>query len=234
MPNYYIAHLTPPPKRSILITNHLFTFKESFPMVQAKKDEVRKEIEYAALKVFFEKGYADAKMNDIANEINISVGNIYTYFKNKKELFYAVVPPDLVDYLKKVLVETIHFDNRNAFEETNNEQRSVLMQEQVDVLRKYRNQIVIIFEKNKGTIYTNAKNELVELMIETKKAYLKNQYKHYEIGTEENLILLNILAHNVIDMNLDLLKRDMSEDSRKQIFEALYVYRLYGMKSLNE
>jgi hypothetical protein len=35
-------------------------------------------------------------------------------------------------------------------------------------------------------------------------------------------------------MNLDLLKRDMSEDSRKQIFEALYVYRLYGMKSLNE
>jgi hypothetical protein len=71
-------------------------------------------------------------------------------------------------------------------------------------------------------------------MIETKKAYLKNQYKHYEIGTEENLILLNILAHNVIDMNLDLLKRDMSEDSRKQIFEALYIYRLYGMKSLNE
>lgn len=124
-------------------------------------------------------------MNDIANEINISVGNIYTYFKNKKELFYAVVSPDLVDYLKKVLMETIHFDNQNAFEETNSEQRSVLLQEQVDVLRKYRNQIVIIFEKNKGTIYTNAKNELVELMIETKKAHLKNQYKHYEIGTEE-------------------------------------------------
>ncbi|WFR65011.1 TetR/AcrR family transcriptional regulator [Paenibacillus amylolyticus] len=53
-------------------------------MVQAKKDEVRKEIEYAALKVFFEKGYVDAKMSDIADEINISVGNIYTYFKNKK------------------------------------------------------------------------------------------------------------------------------------------------------
>lgn len=203
-------------------------------MVQAKKDEVRKEIEYASLKVFFKKGYVDAKMSDIADEINISVGNIYTYFKNKKELFYAVVPPDLVEYLKNVLVETIHFDNQTLFEETDSERKSALLQEQVDVLRKYRNQIVIIFEKNKGTIYTNAKNELVELMIETKKAYLKNQYKRYEIGTEENMILLNILAHNVIDMNLDLLKRDMSEDSRKQIFEALYVYRLYGMKSLNE
>ncbi|MGG4131329.1 TetR/AcrR family transcriptional regulator [Paenibacillus illinoisensis] len=204
-------------------------------MVQAKKDEVRKEIEYAALKVFYEKGFVDAKMSDIANEINISVGNIYTYFKNKKDLFYAVVPPDLVDYLKKVLVDTIHFDNQNLFEtETDSERKSALLQEQVDVLRKYRNQIIIIFEKNKGTIYTNAKNELVETMIETKKAYLKKQYKHYEIGMEEHLILLDILAHNVIDMNLDLLKRDMSEDSRKQIFEALYVYRLYGMKSLSE
>ncbi|MCZ4151512.1 TetR family transcriptional regulator, partial [Escherichia coli] len=46
--------------------------------MQSKKDEVKKEIEYAALKVFFEKGFVDAKMSDIADEINISVGNIYT------------------------------------------------------------------------------------------------------------------------------------------------------------
>lgn len=80
--------------------------------MQAKKDEVKKEIESAALKVFFRKGFADAKMNDIADEIHISVGNIYTYFKNKKELFYSVVPPSLVDYLKNVLVESIRIDNQ--------------------------------------------------------------------------------------------------------------------------
>ena len=201
-------------------------------MVQAKKDEVRKEIEYAALKVFYEKGFVDAKMSDIANEINISVGNIYTYFKTKGSVLrcrsarFGRLPKKCWSIPFTSITRTCSRRKRTA-------KKSALLQEQVDVLRKYRNQIIIIFEKNKGTIYTNAKNELVETMIETKKAYLKKQYKHYEIGMEEHLILLDILAHNVIDMNLDLLKRDMSEDSRK-IFEALYVYRLYGMKSLSE
>ncbi len=203
-------------------------------IIQAKKDEVKKEIESAALKVFFRKGFVDAKMSDIADEIQISVGNIYTYFKNKKELFYSVVPPSLVDYLKNVLVESIHIDNQTFFEETHNEKKSAIVQEQINLLTQYSMQIVIIFEKNKGTIYSNAKNELIDLMIETKKPYLKNTYKRYEIGTDENMILLNIIANNVIHMTLDLLKRDMSADSRKRVFEALSLYRLHGLKSLNE
>ncbi|WP_220030778.1 TetR/AcrR family transcriptional regulator [Paenibacillus sp. S25] len=203
-------------------------------IIQAKKDEVKKEIESAALKVFSRKGFVDAKMSDIADETQISVGNIYTYFKNKKELFYTVVPPSLVDYLKNVLVESIHIDNQTFFEETRNEKKSAIVQEQINLLTQYSKQIVIIFEKNKGTIYSNAKNELVDLMIETKKPYLRNTYKRYEIGTDENMILLNIIANNVIHMTLDLLKRDMSVDSRKRIFEALSLYRLHGLKSLNE
>ncbi|WP_262384887.1 TetR/AcrR family transcriptional regulator [Paenibacillus terrae] len=118
---------------------------------------MKKEIESAALKVFFRKGFVDAKMSDIADEIQISVGNIYTYFKNKKELFYTVVPPSLVDYLKNVLVESIHIDNQTFFEETHNEKKSAIVQEQINLLTQYSMQIVIIFEKNKGTIYSNAK-----------------------------------------------------------------------------
>ncbi|WP_339187032.1 MULTISPECIES: TetR/AcrR family transcriptional regulator [unclassified Paenibacillus] len=202
--------------------------------MQSKKDEVKQEIESAALKVFFQKGFSDAKMNDIADEIQISVGNIYTYFKNKKELFYSVVPPSLVDYLKNVLVENIRIDNQTFFDDVNNEKKSAIVQEQITILTQYSRQIVIIFEKNKGTVYSNAKNELIDLMIETKRPYVKDHYKRYEIGTEENMILLKIIANNVINMILDLLKHEMSTDSRKRIFEALSLYWLHGLKSLNE
>ncbi|MFF2908013.1 TetR/AcrR family transcriptional regulator [Paenibacillus sp. NPDC057934] len=202
--------------------------------MQSKKEEVKQQIEAAALKVFFRKGFSDAKMNDIADEIQISVGNIYTYFKTKKELFYSVVPVSLVDYLKHVLVENIRIDNQISFDDVNNEEKSALVQEQVNILTQYRMQIVIIFERNKGTVYSNARNELIDLMIETKKPYLKNSYKRYQIETEENLILLNIIARNVINMVLDLLKREMSDDSRKRIFEALSLYWLQGIKSINE
>ncbi|CQR52582.1 TetR/AcrR family transcriptional regulator [Paenibacillus riograndensis] len=202
--------------------------------MQAKKDEVKRDIESAALKVFFRKGFADAKMNDIADEIQISVGNIYTYFKNKQELFYAVVPPSLVDYLKNVLVESIRLDNQTFFDRAGSDKQSAIVQEQMNLLTQYSMQIVIIFEKNKGTVYSNAKNELIELMIETKKPFLKDHYKRYEIGTEENMILLNIIANNVINMILDLLKREMGADSRRRIFEALSLYWLHGLTGINE
>ncbi len=202
--------------------------------MQAKKDEVKREIESAALKVFFRKGFADAKMNDIADEIQISVGNIYTYFKNKQELFYAVVPPSLVDYLKNVLVESIRLDNQTFFDRAGSDKQSAIVQEQMNLLTQYSMQIVIIFEKNKGTVYSNARNELIDLMIETKKPYLKAHYKRYEIGTEENMILLSIIAGNVINMILDLLKREMGADSRRRIFEALSLYWLHGLTGINE
>ncbi|MEK3736426.1 TetR/AcrR family transcriptional regulator [Paenibacillus sp. FSL H7-0941] len=202
--------------------------------MQSKKEEVKQEIESAALKVFFRKGFSDAKMNDIADEIQISVGNIYTYFKNKKDLFYSVVPPSLVDYLKNVLVENIRIDNQTFFDDVNNEKKSAIVQEQINILTQYSRQIVIIFEKNKGTVYSNAKNELIDLMIETKRPFIKDHYKRYEIGTEENMILLKIIANNVINMILDLLKYEMNADSRRRIFEALSLYWLHGLKSLNE
>ncbi|AIQ66940.1 TetR/AcrR family transcriptional regulator [Paenibacillus graminis] len=202
--------------------------------MQAKKDEVKRDIESAALKVFFRKGFADAKMNDIADEIQISVGNIYTYFKNKQELFYAVVPPSLVEYLKNVLVESIRLDNQTFFDRGSNDKQSAIVQEQMNLLTQYSMQIVIIFEKNKGTVYSNAKNELIELMIETKKPYIKDHYKRYEIGTEENMILLSIIAGNVINMILDLLKREMGADSRRRIFEAMRLYWLHGLTGINE
>lgn len=202
--------------------------------MQEKKEEVKKEIESAALNVFFRKGYQDAKMSDIANEINISVGNIYTYFKNKKDLFYSIVPPSLVDYLKNVLVESIHIDNQTFFSDIIDDKKSAIFQEQLNLLEQYSKQIVIIFEKNKGTIYSNAKSELIELMIETKRPYLKNNYKRYQIASDENMILLNIIANNVINMILDLLKHEISADSRKRIFEALSLYRMNGLQGLNE
>lgn len=62
-----------------------------------KKDrEVRKkEILCAALKCFSKKGYHDTTMEDIVQEAGLSKGAIYWYFKNKRELFLALIKQHL-------------------------------------------------------------------------------------------------------------------------------------------
>ncbi len=53
-------------------------------------EERRQEILDAARKVFVEKGYAAATVNDIAAEAGVAAGSIYRYFDNKSDLIAEV------------------------------------------------------------------------------------------------------------------------------------------------
>lgn len=52
-------------------------------------DERRQEILDAAKRVFVEKGYDAATINDIAAEAGVAAGSIYRYFENKSDLIAA-------------------------------------------------------------------------------------------------------------------------------------------------
>ena len=49
------------------------------------------EIVQAALEVFAEKGFAAAKLDEIAGKAGISKGALYLYFETKEDIFRAVV-----------------------------------------------------------------------------------------------------------------------------------------------
>jgi AcrR family transcriptional regulator len=55
----------------------------------AHEQEVRDRIVAASLRVFGERGFHGATMQDLVRESGFSVGAIYTYFRGKDELFMA-------------------------------------------------------------------------------------------------------------------------------------------------
>lgn len=56
-----------------------------------EKEQRRQSIIDAAEKLFFEKGYDNVSMNDIANEVELNRATIYLYFENKEALCFAVL-----------------------------------------------------------------------------------------------------------------------------------------------
>ena len=58
---------------------------------QRRAEDRPREICAAALEVFAEKGFAAAKLDEIAKRAGVSKGTLYLYFKDKEELFRAVV-----------------------------------------------------------------------------------------------------------------------------------------------
>lgn len=66
------------------------------------KNERKTLILEHAFKVFSEKGYSDASMNDIVESSGVSKGGIYTYFKSKEEIFIAIAEERFNDRKKLV------------------------------------------------------------------------------------------------------------------------------------
>jgi len=61
------------------------------PSYQRRKEDRPQEITQAAFEVFAEKGYAAARVDEVAKRAGVSKGLTYLYFKTKEELFKAVV-----------------------------------------------------------------------------------------------------------------------------------------------
>ena len=61
------------------------------PKWRRRKDARPGEIVAAALEVFAEKGFAAARLDDIAARAGVSKGALYLYFETKQDLFEAVV-----------------------------------------------------------------------------------------------------------------------------------------------
>ena len=56
-----------------------------------QKEQRRKDILYKGLELFVKRGYKNTKITDIADELNISVGLLFHYYKSKEELYYELV-----------------------------------------------------------------------------------------------------------------------------------------------
>lgn len=63
---------------------------DSKPRFQRRKEARPSEILEAAAEVFLERGFAAAKLEDIARRAGLSKGSLYVYFETKEDLFQAV------------------------------------------------------------------------------------------------------------------------------------------------
>ena len=78
---------------------------------EREKERRRQQIIVAAKRVFSEKGFNKATMEDIAKEAELSPGTLYLYFKNKEEL-YASLSLRILQYLH---IRVSHVINQDGY-----------------------------------------------------------------------------------------------------------------------
>lgn len=126
---------------------------------QREKEQRRMEIISAARKVFSNKGYNSATMEEIASEAELSPGTLYLYFKNKEEL-HTSLSIEILKYLsseiKKVTSENI------SVEEKIERFRDVF----IDVYDYDSNILINLFHLQSGETLKNLSDEVLLLIKE--------------------------------------------------------------------
>ena len=77
---------------------------------ERRKDARPGELLEAALDVFAERGFAGARLEDIAQRAGVTKGTVYLYFASKEDLFEAVVRQTLVSSIARGQATVRDFD----------------------------------------------------------------------------------------------------------------------------
>jgi AcrR family transcriptional regulator len=75
---------------------------EPAPRWQRRADERPQELLDAALAVFVERGFAAARLDEVAKRAGVSKGTVYLYFSGKEELLKALVQSSIVPQLENI------------------------------------------------------------------------------------------------------------------------------------
>lgn len=124
--------------------------------MQTRKEPVKNRIVKAALEEFLLAGYANSSMRNIATQSGITVGNIYSYFSSKEELFDYILS-DTVDELNKLFAMKVEYSESLSTESLTSMARLVS-----DVFLKYRIQFLILMDGSDGSKYQDLKSTMIK------------------------------------------------------------------------
>lgn len=202
-------------------------------MVQYKKDEIKKRIDEAALHIFSERGYEDSSISDIAKMANVSVGNIYRYYKGKDEVFYSVVSPDFIEEFKSTLLNKISSGTLSS----NSDTFFLANEEYIEFMASNRERMLVIFSGASGTRYQSIKDEIIDYLIKTvRDSYSEKDNGEYNDDINDNnfeFVVRSIYAR-LIELVSDILMRFNNLYEIRKSLEIIDSYHLFGVLELWE
>lgn len=79
---------------------------KTVPRRERERLRQREELLAAALELFSQKGYHNVSMHEIAERAEFAVGTLYKFFKNKEDLYKALIMAEATEY-HRVLKEAL-------------------------------------------------------------------------------------------------------------------------------
>ena len=178
-----------------------------------------------ATKAFTQFGYKATTMDLVAKLANVGKGTIYTFFKNKEELFDEIFTSLLME-MKKIADEAI--DEKNSFSENLHLALFAILE-----FRKNHQLTIKIFQEN-AELGTTAVKEMIEKMEKMIIRYIKTKVKEAvekgDIKPCDPELTAFLMVKLYIALIFDWEKR-YEPLTKEEVAESLELYVLKGLSA---
>ncbi|MBR0417427.1 MAG: TetR/AcrR family transcriptional regulator [Firmicutes bacterium] len=191
--------------------------------MQTLKDDVRERIVDSAKAEFLEKGIDKASMRDIAAGSNMTVGNLYRYFRNKEELNSFIVGETLSEINRLVMEKssnTVSINDRDM-------DINLTVSQYADVLDDLADELVDIYKKHKVEfnilmMHSKLNDSITDWFADLIKHIIKSNY-----GLDEYDRQIGVLSHgyavSVFAGIKDIFRHaDVETDSLKNMIKIFF------------
>lgn len=200
-------------------------------MPQRLKESVRVRVLASAAEVFAEKGFAAAKLADVAERAGTSPSNIYKYVEHKDALFHAVVTPALAARLLRLMRARVRelggIEQWSSANAAGSERARTFLQ----FLIEHRLVVIILLRGGQGTRYAHMSQLMSREMLRLASRYVTNRYGD-EALTPLLRFTLETTFTRTIDTIGDILAGHRDAAAIAAAFELFWRFQLAGLQAL--
>jgi AcrR family transcriptional regulator len=194
--------------------------------MQKKKDHTYKSILAVAKDEFIKNGYRNTSMRVISKKSSIGLSNIYNYFRNKNEIYLAVLNP-LLSFIDTLYESHNDLENISIdiFYSKTYQQESI--KTMVSLVENFRYELRLLLFHSYGSSLENFRGQYSHKYTEVSLDFLKNiKSKHPHINTQISPFFLHTLSSWMFTIIGEIVTHD--ELTHQEIEEFMADYIAFG------
>ena len=206
--------------------------------MKLKNGLIRQQILDAARQEFLDKGFRDASLRSIAAKANGTTGMIYTYFKNKNQIFQVLIQP-LLDRFEQRLDDDAHPLNRPL----NQALHSSNMTPELWFTRNFRflmdlvvahpREMRLLFLKADGSAFQDYEQTLIRRGTQRSVAAFRELKRNPAFeGETLSEFFVQTLVQYVISATREIVKQEKSKDDIRIYEKEITAFLFSGWKAL--
>lgn len=187
----------------------------------------------AAREEFSAKGFEAASIRDIAAKAETSSRAVYTRFKNKEELFAAVVQPVIDSFYEQFKADKEDYWNEESAKNRKPEDCYIRY---LEYAYAHKTEFILVLEKSAGTRYESFIKDLAEADIRSVVSHLDMLHEHnISFGADEaDILFVNSITYSFYNDLFRPLTKELPLETAKQFAATLTNFYNFGLMGIIE